>query len=175
MTSYLGNGGTHSTYFRDADMQNDGVFYMTGAASKPESYQRFLRAGEMETRFADILDGMSQTLLFGERFHYDPVFDERLHEQPQRFSLYPIQKWGTWGWSGGGNGTTHVLGSTRVPPNYRTPKNITPSYAAVNLRMSAFSSGHAGGANFALCDGSVRFLSELRRAKHNNQCPHDPN
>ncbi len=160
MTSYLGNGGTYSTYFRDPDMQSDGVFFMTGEESRPASYQRFLRPGQSAARFADILDGMSQTLLFGERFHHDPVFDKRLHEHPQRYSRYPIWKWGTWGWTGGGNGTTHVLGCTRVPPNYRTPENVTPSYAAVNLRMSAFGSGHLGGVNFAFSDGSVHFATD---------------
>ncbi len=160
MTSYLGNGGTHSTYFRDADMQSDGVFFMTGPESRPGAYQRFLRPNETPTRFADITDGTSQTLLLGERFHHDPAFDTRLHETSTRYSRYPIAKWGVWGWTGGGNGTTHVLGSTRVPPNYRTPENVPPSYAAVNLRMSAFGSGHVGGVNFALCDGSVRFVDD---------------
>ena len=160
LTSYIANGGTHSTYFRDPDMQNDGVFFMTGEDSQPESYQHFLRDGETPTRFADILDGTSQTLLFGERYHFDPVFDTKLHEHSSRYSRYPIRKWGAWGWTGGGNGTTHVFGSTRVPPNYTTPESAPASYASVNLRMSAFGSGHPGGANFTFCDGSVRFISE---------------
>ncbi|PQO38016.1 DUF1559 domain-containing protein [Blastopirellula marina] len=160
MSSYIANGGTHSTYFRDEDMQDNGVFYMTGEDSQPESFQRFLHDGATPTRFADVTDGTSQTLLLGERYHFDPVFDKQLYESSSKYSRYPIAKWGVWGWTGGGNGTTHVFGSTRVPPNYTTPANVPPSYVAVNLRMSAYGSGHPGGANFAMTDGSIRFLSE---------------
>ena len=159
-TSYIGNGGTHSTYFRDADMQADGVFFMTGEDSKPESYQRHLRDDEVPTKFSAIMDGTSQTMLFGERFHFDPTFDTRLHDNPTRYSRYPIQSWSAWGWTGGGNGTTMILGSTRMPINYSTPENAPVSYASVNLRMSAYGSGHPGGANFAFSDGSVTFITE---------------
>ncbi|MEM9644921.1 MAG: DUF1559 domain-containing protein [Planctomycetota bacterium] len=160
LTSYLANGGTHSTYFRDSDMQDDGMFYMTGEESQPESYQRFLRDDAKPSRFADCQDGTSQTFLFGERFHFDPYFDAKLHSVSQRFSRYSIGEWGVWGWTGGGNGTTHVFGSTRVPPNYQTPEDAPSSYAQVNFRMSAFGSGHPGGTNFTFTDGSVTFISD---------------
>src|SRR6056297_612913 len=160
LSSYLANGGTHSTYFRDTDMQDDGMFYMTGEDSQPESYQRFLKDDAAAARFADCVDGTSQTLLFGERFHFDRFFDARLHNVSQRFSRYPIGHWGAWAWTGGGNGTTHVFGSTRVPPNYEVPEDAPSSYASVNLRVSAFGSGHTGGVNFAFTDGSVSFISD---------------
>lgn len=159
MSSYLANGGTHSTYFRDSDMQDDGMFFMAGPDSQPGSYQRFLKDDKPPAKFADCIDGTSQTLLFGERFHFDPNFDGKLHNVSQKYSRYPLAKWGTWGWTGGGNGTTHVFGSTRVPPNYTVPDEAPSSYASVNLRMSAFGSGHTGGANFAFADGSVTFIS----------------
>ncbi|MEO1527087.1 MAG: DUF1559 domain-containing protein [Planctomycetota bacterium] len=159
-TSYIGNGGTHSTYFRDVDMQADGVFFMTGEDSQPESYQNFLRDDEVPTKFSAVLDGTTQTIAFGERFHYDPVFNSKLYSHPTRFSRYPIENWSAWGWTGGGNGTTHIFGSTRVPINYMTPEDAPTNYSSVNLRMSAFGSGHPGGANFAFTDGSVTFISE---------------
>ncbi|QDV64286.1 DUF1559 domain-containing protein [Crateriforma conspicua] len=160
LCSYLANGGTHSTYFRDTDMQDDGMFFMTGDDSQPESYQRFLEDGKAPARFADCIDGTSQTFLFGERFHYDQFFDAKLHNVSRKYSRYPINRWGAWAWTGGGNGTTHVFGSTRVPPNYQTPEDAPSSYASVNLRMSAFGSGHVGGTNFAFTDGSVAFISD---------------
>ncbi|EMI52476.1 protein containing DUF1559 [Rhodopirellula sallentina SM41] len=159
-TSYIANGGSHSTYFRDADMKADGVFFMTGEDSQPETYQQYLRDDEVPTRFSAILDGTSQTILFGERFHYDPIFDRKLHQNSTKFSRYPISSWSAWGWTGGGNGTTHVFGSSRVPINYKTNESDATDYVSVNFRMSAYGSGHPGGANFAFSDGSVRFLSE---------------
>jgi prepilin-type N-terminal cleavage/methylation domain-containing protein/prepilin-type processing-associated H-X9-DG protein len=158
ITSYLGSCGTYSTYFNDAAMKSDGMFFMTGPESKPSANQDFLTEKQKPARFKDIEDGASQTLLFGERYHEDPVFDLRLYTQ-QRLSRYPIRKWGAWGWSGSGNGTTHLFGCSRVAINYKTPGNAS-GFVGVNLRMSAFGSGHPGGANFALADGSATFLVE---------------
>jgi prepilin-type N-terminal cleavage/methylation domain-containing protein/prepilin-type processing-associated H-X9-DG protein len=158
ITSYIGNGGTYSTYFRDEAMQSNGMFFMTGPDSRPERGQDFLISDQKPASFKDTEDGSSNTLLFGERYHFDPLFDERLHETG-KFSRYPLNKWGAWGWTGGGNGTTHLFGSSRVPINYTTPVSAS-GYSFVNRRMSAFGSGHPGGANFAMADGSARFLAE---------------
>ncbi|MCI0681422.1 MAG: DUF1559 domain-containing protein [Gemmataceae bacterium] len=161
ITSYVGNGGTYSTYFRDPGMQANGMFFMTGPDSKPESFQVFLQPNMTPANITAVTDGTSNTLLFGERFHEDPVFDQLLHFQAAtKYSRYPIAKWGAWGWTGGGNGTTHVLASSRVRINYMVPQGSTASFATVNIRMSAFGSGHPSGANFAFADGSVRFVTD---------------
>ena len=164
MTSYLANGGTHSTYFGDADMQSNGVFYMTGPGSKPFGPSQVnLSTNEKPCRIGDIFDGTSNTLLFGERHHFDPTFDRVMHfESSQTHSRYPIAKWGAWGWIGGGNGTTHIFGSTRfdAPINYQTPEDATANFSNVNIRLSAYGSGHPGGANFNFSDASVRFLNQ---------------
>jgi prepilin-type processing-associated H-X9-DG protein len=126
---------------------------MTGPISAPNSYQKVIG-------FKAVTDGLSSTLMFGERYHFDPVFDTELYKPPTHYSRYPIAEWAAWAWNAGGNGTTHVFCSSKVPINYMTPANVTPGYAAVNLRMSAFGSGHPGGANFTLADGSVTFIRE---------------
>jgi prepilin-type N-terminal cleavage/methylation domain-containing protein/prepilin-type processing-associated H-X9-DG protein len=159
MNSYVASCGTYSTYFGDAAMKSDGAFYMTGPNSKPFASQSFLSPDATPARQGDIVDGLSGTLMFGERFHFDPNFD-RILFTGSTFSRYPIRQWGVWGWTGGGNGTTHTFASTFVPMNYTTPPDATASFVSVNLRMAAFGSGHPSGANFALCDGSTRFISE---------------
>jgi prepilin-type N-terminal cleavage/methylation domain-containing protein len=161
ISSYVANGGTHSTYFGDADMQDDGTFYMTGPGSDPFD-QENLEPNAKPCRVAGITDGTSNTLMFGERYHFDPNFDEILHYGSFQYSRYPIKKWGAWGWIGGGNGTTCVFACTRLdaPINYMTPPNATANYSNVNIRLSAFGSGHPAGANFCMSDGSVKFISE---------------
>ena len=168
IASYVGNGGTKSTYFRDNDMQADGMFYMTGPASCPnmsggQCSMPFLKSNAKPASPRKVKDGLSKTLLFGERFHLDPIFDQRLHETGN-FSRYPMKGWGAWGWAGGGNGTTHLFASVRpdMPQsiNYTTPPDVSPGYPAVNLRTSSFGSGHNGGANFVFADCSARFISE---------------
>ena len=158
ISSYVASCGTYSTYFRDQAMQSNGMFFMTGPDSKPENYQENLKDNAKPVRPAKVKDGLSKTIMFGERYHNDPIFDEQLHKNGF-FSRYPIASWGAWGWTGGGNGTTHVFACSRVPINYTTPPTAQ-GYSHVNLRMSAFGSGHQGGANFAFADGSTRFMNE---------------
>jgi prepilin-type processing-associated H-X9-DG protein len=159
ITSYVGNSGTYSTYFRDPAMQANGMFFMTGPDSQPEDFQENLKSNAKPLKISKVKDGASKTIFYGERNHTDLLFDTRLHDDGS-WSRYPIHKWGAWGWTGGGNGTTHVFACSRVPVNYTTPATIEPGYLGVNLRMSAFGSSHPGGANFAFVDGSTRMLSE---------------
>ncbi len=156
--SYLGNGGTFSTYPGDALMRSDGAFYMTGPGAQPFPWQNFLTPQDKAARLASFRDGTTQTFLFGERYHVDLNFDQILVPSHARF---PIRGFGAWGWFGGFNGTAQVLGSTRYPLNYQTPPDATASYSFVDARLSAFGSGHPAGANFAFGDGSVKFISDL--------------
>lgn len=160
LTSYLACCGTYSTYFGDIGMQANGLYYMTGPNSKPFTNQNFLEPNARPAKHGDVQDGLSNTIAFGERFHFDPDFDRILFNSPSLYSRYPIRQWGVWGWTGGGNGTTHTFGSTMMPINYKTPSNAPASFVSVNQRMSAFGSGHRPGSNFAFADGSTRFISE---------------
>ncbi|HMP79000.1 MAG TPA: DUF1559 domain-containing protein [Pirellulaceae bacterium] len=160
-TSYLANCGTKSTYFGDADMKADGVFFMVGPNSKPFNNQSFLQKNAKPARIQDIVDGTSNTIMFGERYHFDQNFD-RIHHinSASKTSRYLIAQWGVWGWTGGGNGTTHVLGSSQSPINYKTPPTAPDNFVEVNKRTGAYGSGHSGGANFAFADGSTRYVAQ---------------
>ncbi len=152
-TSYVGNCGTKSYYPGDTDMKADGMLFMTGPNGAP-------RPDQKPVRMADASDGTSSTLLFGERGHTDPAFDA-MPDTPATCREYPLRHWSAWSWSGGFKGTGHVLGSSRVVINYRVPPGTTtPCLPAKDLRLNAFGSNHAGGANFCFSDGSVRFLPD---------------
>mgnify|MGYP003325333575 CR=1 FL=1 len=83
-------------------------------------------------RFADVTDGLSTTLLVGER-----------QTRSAKGWLY------TWSGvvAGADNPICRILGDTDVVPNNSL------------VRMDEFASYHTGGAQFVLGDGSVRFVS----------------
>ena len=100
-------------------------------------------------RIADVTDGTSTTLLLGERNHWGPSYDR----------LCPRDPSGTNGWWAYA-GTADVLLGAAVPVNYQAPATAASCADVKADRLSAFGSRHPGGANFALADGSVRFLPD---------------
>jgi prepilin-type N-terminal cleavage/methylation domain-containing protein/prepilin-type processing-associated H-X9-DG protein len=128
MNSYGGNGGTRSWYI--SNMTNDGIFWINS-----------------RVRVADILDGTSNTFMFGERFHQDPVYTD-------------ITTLGGWAWSNY-DASQDYLFSTCQPVNFLLPLGTVlgaPNYPEDD-RVASFGSGHTGGANFSFCDGSVKFIT----------------
>lgn len=160
MTSYGGNGGTRS--FDPGLSPCDGIFHTTGPASEPEENQK-------PVSLKMIADGSGQTLLFGERNHDDRNFESFT----VRRWADPLPELGRWAAIGGRKSIGDVTMSGFVPINYQMPVSFENRAAAEppanssnafslhqQRRTCAFGSNHAGGANFAMADGSVRFLSE---------------
>jgi prepilin-type N-terminal cleavage/methylation domain-containing protein len=75
MSSYGGNAGKRS-FPLNYDTR-DGIFYQDSGV-----------------RLADVTDGASNTFLFGERSHADPVFDDMTSIYNPGF--YPLAGWGKW-------------------------------------------------------------------------------
>jgi prepilin-type processing-associated H-X9-DG protein len=139
LTCYGGNAGTHSV-IAGGLQSRDGIFFIDRCI-----------------RMQDIRDGTSNTLLFGERYHFDPEWDRRRAEL--NFGIDSLPHMGKWGYAAGTSGIMgNVTAHSAVKINYRMPAggNLSELFD----RASAFGSGHAGGANFALADGSVRFVSD---------------
>jgi prepilin-type N-terminal cleavage/methylation domain-containing protein/prepilin-type processing-associated H-X9-DG protein len=146
--SYGGNAGRR--FLAGDKATRDGIFF-------PDS----------KIRVQEVSDGASNTLFFGERSHRDEDYDPAaLQYAPVEY--YPLRGLGKWA---NFCFPAHHFLSSAVPINYQMPPGSStsadhvtkgsPSAADhVKERIDAFGSGHPGGANFALVDGSVRFLSD---------------
>jgi prepilin-type N-terminal cleavage/methylation domain-containing protein/prepilin-type processing-associated H-X9-DG protein len=140
VSSYGGNHGKRSVPTASSPSTQDGIFFI-----------------DSSVRVADITDGTSNTLLFGERFHHDPEFD-RLRSVVWPGTSSPLWGWSRWGYVVSPGANASVTLSTPVPVNYRVPPE--GDLSTLQNRVCAFGSVHPGGANFAFADGSVRFLSD---------------
>lgn len=160
LTSYGGNGGTRS--FPPELATTDGMFHITGHVSEPLPDQRAVRLREVR-------DGTSHTWLWGERSHDDP--------NAESFGAAGwsdrLSRWGWWGVSAGRRAIGHVTLSAESAVNYRLPYDfaqrdrfVPPVTTGVDFRpyfdrrASAWGSSHPGGAQGALVDGSVQFVSD---------------
>src|SRR5262249_11005840 len=112
-------------------MRTDGVFWINS-----------------RVRLTGFPDGTSNTFLFGERYHYDPAYTD-------------IATLGGWAWANYNSPQDYLL-STPVPINYLLAPGTQTGFPLYpeDDRVCAFGSGHMGGANFCMADGSVQFLTD---------------
>ena len=138
---------------------------LDGAFSQKVNHQRIKRNGGhygmIGKRLADVTDGTSNTIAIGEASSDTSAIPAmgtvREDNQPNQ------GRKDHWAVGSDDIDTTNqgdmseVLGSTGVQMNYKKPAVGTVEFAAYEL---SFGSRHIGGAQFCLCDGSVRFVSE---------------
>jgi prepilin-type N-terminal cleavage/methylation domain-containing protein/prepilin-type processing-associated H-X9-DG protein len=166
LTSYGGNGGTRS--YDPQFATNDGIFFVIGPGSQTAP-------SGSPVRIADVSDGLSNTVLFGERSHVDPNNDSFAGNitAPTGQFINPMGLNGWWASSGGRLASGDVTLSAFAPINFKVPApyaqraSMVPPVSDFNTysyyydrRLCAFGSLHTGGANFALGDGSVHFLAD---------------
>lgn len=169
MTTYKLNGGTRPIFSTSAT--NDGMFM---AVTLPRGHSvAFARKAATaplgkEIRIPEVLDGMSNTILFGEREHMDDNFDTFTTSAGWN-SGSTIRTWARWYPAAGDVGVANLVGGAFAPINYKTPwahgQSGAPTsqsawFVFQDLRLSAFGSAHPGGANFTMGDGSTKFISD---------------
>jgi prepilin-type N-terminal cleavage/methylation domain-containing protein/prepilin-type processing-associated H-X9-DG protein len=152
LTSYGPNTGTRgwAIYF-DNPRRDDGVFLVLKI--------------RQPLRFADITDGTSSTILFGEAYHRDPLWktfsDQCMWDAS--LNLDDLSKMAAWAWY------ATVARNASAPINWQlTPADVAGPFARWGppcedlqyKRLGAYGSGHPGGANVVLVDGSVHFLHQ---------------
>jgi prepilin-type processing-associated H-X9-DG protein len=117
-------------------------------------------------RIADITDGTSFTISFGEGYHRDPLwktFSDQC-QWPASQNLDDLIYAAAWFWE------NTPARNASSPINWQlTPADVAgPFPAPFSLpcrevqvkRQAAYGSGHGGGANVVFADGSVHFLRD---------------
>jgi prepilin-type N-terminal cleavage/methylation domain-containing protein/prepilin-type processing-associated H-X9-DG protein len=146
-----GNGGVDTASDASESPPRHWAVTSYGANAGRRNYRRAAQTNDgpfvhnTPRRFGDITDGTSNTVFVGERYTRDKVFES-----------IPGENLDTWGWyTFGAEGDVLLSAAERI--NW---KMVNPTQDEYDLRINVFGSGHTGGANFVMGDGSVRFLTD---------------
>jgi prepilin-type processing-associated H-X9-DG protein len=152
LESYGPNTGTRGWASRfDPPQIDDGVFLVLTTQS---------------VRIADITDGTSSTILFGETYYRDPLWktfsDQCLWAPSQHLDdMTQMAAWNSY--SSVARNATAQINWTFAPSDVAGPFPgpwTPPCYNLMYKRLGAYGSGHGGGANVVMADGSVHFLRD---------------
>jgi prepilin-type processing-associated H-X9-DG protein len=149
------------------------MFHLTGPMSKPQPNQRGVN-------FLAVTDGLSGTILLGERLVTDGNLDSFLMApltpapDPPIFGMRGYCLWAPLPgpYSSAGLLSAQALINSRLPAHWEPPPPPPPGFPVLPpppvswdglsqawwARLGAYGSMHIGGVNVALADGSVRFI-----------------
>jgi prepilin-type N-terminal cleavage/methylation domain len=161
VTNYLAVNSSALVRYNKATNYSDGTSGATGLFFQNSSI-----------RFRDVTDGLSNTALIGERAY---IRNGRRNLAGDLFATRDRDGNGpdsrTWPDAATAVATGHFYdqGLVRIFGSTLDAVNPVLPTSGQNDRFHAFSSMHAGGAQFVLCDGSVRFVSENLQANTSGQ------
>ncbi len=141
----------------DRDPGDTDIHIETGVFWAHYVWFRGKRNHSLSRRLSEIYDGTTNTIMMTENLKAGSGFD--------RFYPGPLTSWSN---PGGNNcGFIYNLDPTSGPADFDEPKANERYPSEINTNKNSRegtapypSSNHPGGVNIALCDGSVRFLSE---------------
>ncbi len=151
-TSYGGNGGlwTNNTYSLGA--VGPGMPALSHPAyGAVKANEKGIFSCHSNVSLAEITDGTSNTMMFGEHAHA-----KLCTSCPDGSNAQNDWHW----WTSGNWGDTLLTTMFPLNPERKLGNITAPNQPGGNVYIISFSSMHPGGANFCFADGSVKFIKD---------------